>query len=258
MAKQAKGPRITAIDADGKETRIRAERLRVEFGHGRSLVLSFPDMPWGDLDVQASGDSDDAVAVLSVRALASNHLSLRADLCHHPVEIDPIDLPESAPVPVFRVRVTKAVDGADKANAPKKHQLRRWAQAAVQRNVDVGIRLVGEDEGRALNSEYRGKDYATNVLTFDYGAVGDERGAQAAARADADAVLEGDLVLCVPVVVREAAEQGKTLDAHFAHLVVHGMLHLQGHDHEDDAQADAMESLERVMLAALGYPDPYA
>lgn len=153
-------------------------------------------------------------------------------------------------------------DGAPAHRAAlARHRVARWLRHALDAGVEsaeITVRVVDADEGRQLNRDYRRKDYATNVLTFAYGAVGDERGAQAAARADADAVLEGDLVLCVPVVVREAAEQGKTLDAHFAHLVVHGMLHLQGHDHEDDAQADAMESLERVMLAALGYPDPYA
>lgn len=258
MAKPGKGPRIRAIDAEGRETQIRAERLLIEFDHGRSLILRFPELPWGDLDVQARTSDLDADAVLSVRAQASDRLCLRADLCHHPFGAEPVCVPATTSAPVFRVRVTKAVEGKDRADAPKKHQLRRWAQAAVQRSVNVGIRLVGEEEGRALNSEFRGKDCATNVLTFAYGAREYERDSKVAARVDADAVLEGDLVLCVPVVVREAAEQGKPADAHFAHLVVHGMLHLQGHDHEDEAQAEAMERLERDILAALGYPDPYA
>jgi len=103
--------------------------------------------------------------------------------------------------------------------------------------------LVDVDEGRALNSEYRGKDYATNVLSFPY---------------ETEPLLMGDLVLCPPVVAREAAEQGEPLAAHYAHLTVHGMLHLRGWDHENEGDAQAMEDKEREILAALGFPDPYA
>jgi probable rRNA maturation factor len=102
---------------------------------------------------------------------------------------------------------------------------------------------VGEDEGRALNLQYRGKDYATNVLTFDYTRT---------------PVVVADLVLCGPVVAREAAEQGKTLQAHYAHLLVHGTLHAQGWDHEaSERDALAMEAAEILLLGALGYPNPY-
>ncbi len=117
------------------------------------------------------------------------------------------------------------------------------------------MRLVGEAEGRALNRDYRGKDYATNVLTFAYAEGEALPGLPEAA---GDVPLAGDLVLCVPVVVREAAAQGKTLEAHFAHLVVHGMLHLQGYDHENETEAAEMEALETVILRELGYADPYA
>ncbi len=106
------------------------------------------------------------------------------------------------------------------------------------------MRFVGADEGRKLNRDYRGRDYATNVLSFPY-----ESGSR----------LAGDLVLCLPVVEREAEEQGKPPEAHFAHLIVHGMLHLQGYDHETGADdAERMEAVEREILEALGYPDPYA
>ena len=133
------------------------------------------------------------------------------------------------------------------AGVPLRPQIRAWARAAL--NVDgmrggqITIRFVDIEEGQALNREYRDKDYATNVLSFPY---------------DTDPVVCGDLVICPPVVESEAKEQGKTLDAHYAHLIVHGTLHLQGYDHEtgeDDALA--MEDKERQILAALGYDDPY-
>ena len=118
----------------------------------------------------------------------------------------------------------------------------RWGRAALAGGGQVTIRLVDADEGRALNNDYRGKDYATNVLSFPY---------------DTEPVVTGDLVICPAVVAREAAEQNKPLAAHYAHLTVHGMLHLQGWDHETDEDAQAMEDEEREILAALGYPDPY-
>ncbi len=125
---------------------------------------------------------------------------------------------------------------------PRAALLRRAAQAASQRPGEVTLRVVGEAEGRRLNRDYRGKDYATNVLSFAYD--------------DAPAVC-GDLVLCAPVLQREAAEQGKSLEAHYAHLVVHGLLHLQGYDHEDEDDAVRMEQIERRIVMELGYSDPY-
>lgn len=151
------------------------------------------------------------------------------------------------------LRVQRALSRADALHAPKADRLRGWAAAALEEaRAEVTLRLVGAEEGQRLNAAYRGKDYATNVLTFVYDA--DE---MFAPEGLADA-LEGDLVLCVPVVVREALEQRKPLDAHFAHLVVHGMLHLQGYDHEDEAEAVVMEAREREIMAALGFDDPYA
>jgi probable rRNA maturation factor len=118
-----------------------------------------------------------------------------------------------------------------------------WARAALAGGGVVTIRLVDADEGQTLNCDYRGKDYATNVLSFPY---------------DTTPRVIGDLVICPSVVEREAAEQNKALDAHYAHLTVHGMLHLQGWDHDNDDDAQAMEDEERKILAALGFPDPYA
>jgi probable rRNA maturation factor len=147
--------------------------------------------------------------------------------------------------------VQRRLTGRERAGTPLRPQILRWARAALMRDVDVSVtvRLVGEAEARALNRDYRGKDYATNVLTFVYG---EEEGSPSGA------TLAGDLVLCAPVIVREAGEQGKTPEAHYAHLIVHGMLHLQGHDHEtgeDDARR--MEEKERAILASLGFADPY-
>ena len=118
----------------------------------------------------------------------------------------------------------------------------RWARAALVGGGEIAIRLVDAEEGRELNKEYRGKDYATNVLSFPY---------------EIEPVVMGDLVICPEVVAREAAEQNKALEAHYAHMTVHGMLHLQGWDHENDDEAQEMEDEEREILAALGYPDPY-
>ncbi|HJW04355.1 MAG TPA: rRNA maturation RNase YbeY, partial [Azospira sp.] len=130
---------------------------------------------------------------------------------------------------------------------PSRPELRAWARAALdvdgKRGGQITLRFVDTDEGQALNRDYRGKDYATNVLSFPY---------------EVEPVVFGDLVICPAVVAREAAEQGKTAEAHYAHLVVHGMLHLQGYDHENDADARRMEDQERQLLAGLGYADPYS
>jgi probable rRNA maturation factor len=129
---------------------------------------------------------------------------------------------------------------------PTRAQLRRWVKAALQRDVDITLRIVDETEGRRLNRDYRGRDYATNVLTFGYD--------DAASRS---APLQGDVVICAPVAAREAAAQHKDLLAHYAHLAIHATLHLQGYDHEQDAEAAAMERLETALMLKLHYPDPY-
>ncbi len=126
---------------------------------------------------------------------------------------------------------------------PSQKQLRCWASAALVHDASVTLRIVGEAEGRRLNREFRGKDYATNVLTFAY---------------PEQHPLAGDIVLCAPVVRREAQARGVDLLAHYAHLVVHGVLHLQGYAHERAAAAEIMEALESEIVTQLGYPDPYA
>ena len=125
---------------------------------------------------------------------------------------------------------------------PTRPQFRRWVKAALEQDVQIALRIVDEIEGRALNMSYRGKDYATNVLTFVY---------------DDTAPLYGDVVLCAPVVAREAKEQGKELLAHYAHLTIHAALHLQGYDHEKKRDAEKMEARETALLLKLRYPAPY-
>jgi probable rRNA maturation factor len=125
---------------------------------------------------------------------------------------------------------------------PARSTLARWIAAAVDGDAQITLRFVGRAEARRLNRVYRGKDYATNVLTFDY------------ARAPA---VQADIVLCVPVIRREAREQRKTPREHLAHLIVHGALHAQGHDHDRAASARPMEALEVAILARLGVDDPY-
>ncbi len=125
-----------------------------------------------------------------------------------------------------------------------RHHVARWVRAALQAPGEVTVRIVDAEEAQALNASYRGRDYATNVLTFDYAH---------------SPVVQADLVLCAPVVEREAAELGIAIAAHYAHLLVHGTLHAQGYDHEaDEAEALAMEALESRIMAGLGLADPYA
>lgn len=140
------------------------------------------------------------------------------------------------------MRLTVQYAAGSRRGLPARRSLERWARAAIARpaRAAIGIRFVGAAEGRRLNRTYRGRDYATNVLTFAY------------------TNESGDIVLCASVVAREAREQRKALRAHYAHLVVHGVLHAQGWDHERPAEARRMESRERAILGRLGYADPYA
>jgi probable rRNA maturation factor len=140
--------------------------------------------------------------------------------------------------------------GVPRAGVPAPVSFRKWAAAAVEGRIlkaDLAIRVVDTKEARSLNRHYRGKDYATNVLSFP-----------ADLPEGVQLPLLGDLVICAPVVAREAEEQDKPLAAHYAHLTIHGVLHLLGLDHEDEREAEAMELIERELLAGLGYADPYA
>ena len=140
-------------------------------------------------------------------------------------------------------RLALAIQRASRArHIPSDSTLRRWARAVLPRGGEVTVRYVAAAESRRLNREYRGKDRPTNVLSFPYGS----------------SPLAGDVVICAPVVAREAREQGKALESHHAHMLVHGLLHLAGFDHESGADAARMEGRERRILARLGYTDPYA
>jgi len=149
------------------------------------------------------------------------------------------------------VDVQIADEVADHKGLPTEEQLTLWAEAALAGRTsfaepELTIRLTDEEESQELNSEYRGKDKPTNVLSFPFEAP-----------PEVPIELLGDLIICVAVVEREAQEQDKTSEAHWAHMVIHGCLHLLGYDHIKDDEAEEMEALERTILASLGYPDPY-
>jgi probable rRNA maturation factor len=134
-------------------------------------------------------------------------------------------------------------DAARHRAALPRHSVTRWIRHALQSDAEITVRIVDAEEGQALNRDYRQKDYATNVLTFDY---------------RAGPVVTADLVLCAPVVAQEAKANKKTLAAHYAHLLVHGTLHAQGYDHETgETDAEAMEALEIEVLTGLGFGNPY-
>jgi len=132
-------------------------------------------------------------------------------------------------------------DSSHRAQLPR-HKVARWIRAALEGPAEITVRIVDADEGRMLNRDYRGRDYATNVLTFDYGR---------------EPVVSADLILCAPVVADEAKQQRLTLEAHYAHLLVHGTLHAQGYDHEADDDAQRMETRESEIVSGLGFADPY-
>ena len=146
-----------------------------------------------------------------------------------------------APRPPLQLSLQFA-DARHRALLPR-HKVARWLRAALLRPAEITVRIVGDDEAQALNRDYRQRDHATNVLTFDY---------------SHEPVVMADLVLAAGVVEREAAEQALPLDAHYAHLLVHGALHAQGYDHELDDDAKRMEALESQVMRSLGYRDPYA
>jgi probable rRNA maturation factor len=143
--------------------------------------------------------------------------------------------------PEFSLSVQFASEADD---LPSRAQIRRWVTAALEHPAEITVRVVDAEEAQALNNDYRRKDYVPNVLTFEYGEI-------------SPGVLGGDVVICAPVVAREAREQGKPLKDHYAHMTVHGVLHLQGYDHLEPAEADIMESREAAILKRFHIPNPY-
>ncbi|MDP1644812.1 MAG: rRNA maturation RNase YbeY [Thiobacillus sp.] len=143
--------------------------------------------------------------------------------------------------PEFSLSVQFASEADD---LPSRAQIRRWVAAALEHAAEITVRVVDAEEAQALNQDYRDRDYVPNVLTFEYGEI-------------APGVLGGDVMICAPVVEREAREQGKPLKAHYAHMTIHGVLHLQGYDHIDPAEAEIMESREVAILKQFHLPNPY-
>ena len=156
-------------------------------------------------------------------------------------------MPAPLPPLSLSLQFARFAEAAEHRAALPRHKVARWIRHALGEEVqhaEITVRIVDTEEGQALNRDYRQKDYATNVLTFDYSSA---------------PVVMADLVLCAPVVAREAEELGKALAEHYAHLLVHGTLHAQGWDHETSAaDADEMEAYETAILQELGFADPYA
>jgi probable rRNA maturation factor len=146
------------------------------------------------------------------------------------------------PALVLSLQFSRLKDADQHRAALPRHKVIRWIRNTLEVDGEITVRIVCEEEGQTLNRDYRKKDYATNVLTFDY---------------TLEPLVTADLVLCAPVVAKEAKEQKKTLEAHYAHLIVHGTLHAQGWDHELDEDAQVMELRETEILARLGFSNPY-
>ena len=154
------------------------------------------------------------------------------------------------PMPDPEPELRLAVQFASEANdLPSRTQVRRWVAAALEHSAEITVRIVDAEEAQALNQDFRKKGYVPNVLTFEYGEIGHDESGRG--------ILGGDVVACAPVVEREAREQGKLLKDHYAHMIVHGVLHLQGYDHIDPADADIMESREIAILKRFHIPNPY-
>ncbi|ANH73041.1 putative rRNA maturation factor YbeY [Ralstonia insidiosa] len=256
-AAESFGPRVDVFDAKGKPKTVDASALRIAFADGRSLIISVPDTADGAITLVAEHSDTNTNAMLSLRPEHHDSVTLR-------IEAEPVQTERTEDLDdTFWNHGGEAFDDAEmltldltvqhgdelKAAArkalPKEKDIEAWIAPALFADAQLTVRFVGEEEGRTLNRTYREKDYATNVLTFSY------------AESDEDPVA-ADIVLCCPVVEKEAKEQGKPLVAHYAHLIVHGALHAQGYDHEDPADAKEMEGIETEILGDLGFADPYA
>lgn len=241
-------PRVDVFDAKGKPKTVDASALRIAFADGRSLLVSLPDTADGAITLVAEHSDANTHAMLALRPEHHDSITLRIEA--EPAEAVEDDLDDGmAGAEMLTLDLTvqhgDELKAAARKACPKEQDIEAWIAPALFADAQLNVRFVGEEESRTLNRTYRGKDYATNVLTFSY------------AESEDDPVA-ADIVLCCPVVEKEAKDQKKPLQAHYAHLIVHGALHAQGYDHEDPADAEEMEGIETQVLADLGFPDPYA
>ncbi|QYY32119.1 rRNA maturation RNase YbeY [Cupriavidus pinatubonensis] len=230
---------LTLFDGDGRARKSAAHAVRVQLPDGRSLTVDLSQAADGVVALLAEHTDTRQQAGLLVRP--DNHDALSVAVTATPV-VTTTGTP--ATPPALELDVQQGDGIGKRAGLPSRKQIETWVTSALYADAALTVRFVDEEEGRALNRSYRGKDYATNVLTFAY------------AESEDDPVT-GDIVLCCPVVETEAREQRKPLEAHYAHLIVHGVLHAQGYEHEDDAEAEEMEAIETETLQALGFEDPY-
>lgn len=238
-SKSRPAPSLTLFDADGRARKTSAHALRVQLPDGRSLTIDLSQADDGVVALLAEHTDPAQQAGLLMRP--DNHDALAVA-----ITATPLTTTTGTPATPRALELDiQFGDGIRKGDGlPRRKQVETWVKSALYADAALTVRFVGEDEGRALNRSYRGKDYATNVLTFAYAEHEDDP-------------VAGDIVLCCPVVEKEAREQRKPLLAHYAHLIVHGVLHAQGYEHEDEAEAEEMEAIETETLQALGFDDPY-
>jgi probable rRNA maturation factor len=236
---KSSGISLTLFDGDGRARKSAAHAVRVQLPDGRSLTVDLSQAADGVVALLAEHTDTRQQAGLLVRPDNSDALSVA-------VTATPVVTTTGTPAtpPALELEVQQGDGVGKRAGLPSRRQIETWVTSALYADAALTVRFVGEEEGRTLNRTYRGKDYATNVLTFAYAESQDDP-------------VSGDIVLCCPVVEAEAREQRKPLEAHYAHLIVHGVLHAQGYEHEDDAEAEEMEAIETETLQALGYDDPY-
>ncbi|TWG83987.1 putative rRNA maturation factor [Cupriavidus gilardii J11] len=236
---RAGGASLILFDAEGRARKSQAHALRVQLADGRSLTVDLSQADDGVVALLAEHTDTRQQAGLLVRP--DNHDAVAVAVTATPLRTT-TGTPATPPELELDVQYGDGVRG--RRGVPARGKLQTWIRSALFADAQLTVRFVNEDEGRALNRGYRGKDYATNVLTFAYAEHEDDP-------------VTADIVLCCPVVEREAREQRKPLEAHYAHLVVHGALHAQGYEHEDDGEAEEMEAIETETLLALGFDDPY-
>ncbi|MBY4945976.1 rRNA maturation RNase YbeY [Cupriavidus respiraculi] len=230
---------LILFDAEGRARKTQAHAVRLQLADGRSVTVDLSQAADGVVSLLAKHTDERQRAGLLMRPDSHDAASVA-------VTATPLVTTTGTPVtpPALELDVQYG-DGIKAGKGlPARGRIETWLRSALFADAELTVRFVGEEEGRTLNRSYRGKDYPTNVLTFAYAEQEDDP-------------VAADIVLCCPVVEREAREQGKPLEAHYAHLIVHGALHAQGYEHEDDAEAEEMEAIETETLQALGYADPY-